>query len=408
MTKGGPPVERKLASRVKQLKPSATLAINAKAKSLKAKGVDLVNLSAGEPDFDTPDHIKEAAIKAIREGFTRYTPVAGIPELREAVAAQIKKDYGLDYQAEEVIITCGAKQALFNLAQALFEPGDEVLVLAPYWVSYPPIIELSGARPVIVPSSLEKDYEPDPAALREALSPKTRGIILNSPSNPTGQIYSRRFLQEVAEICRENGLWVISDDIYDKLRFDGKGPENILTVAPELREQTILVNGVSKTYAMTGWRIGWALGPKEVIGALARIQGQSTSNATSVAQKAALEALKGPQDCVAEMCAAFKQRAKLLYQGLSEIPGLRLPEPKGTFYALVDFSAYYGQKTPSGQEINDSLAMCDYLLEEARVATVPGVAFGEDRALRVSFANAEEEIKKGISRIKEALEKLSA
>ncbi len=400
-------MKKELAKRVKQLKPSATLAINAKAKSLKAQGIDIINLSAGEPDFDTPEHIKEAAIKAIKEGFTRYTPVAGIPELREAVAAQIEKDYGLTYSPEEVVISCGAKQALFNLAQALFDPGDEVIIFAPYWVSYPPIVELAGAKAVIVPSSLERNYEPTLEAFEAALTPKTRGFILNSPSNPTGQIYSAEFLREVAKLCREKGLWVISDDIYDKLRFDGKGPENILTVAPELRDQTIMVNGVSKTYAMTGWRIGWAVGPKEVIGAVARLQGQSTSNATSVAQKAALEALKGPQTCVAEMCKAFSRRAELLYQKISAISGLKLPKPQGTFYAFVDFSAYYGHKTPKGEEIKDSLSMCDYLLEEAKVATVPGIAFGEDRALRISFANADEEIVKGVERISEALAKLN-
>ncbi len=400
-------MKRKMADRVQQLKPSATLAINAKAKSLRAQGVDVVNLSAGEPDFDTPEHIKAAAIEAIKEGFTRYTPVAGIPELREAICAQIKRDYGLTYAPEETVVSCGAKQALFNLAQALFDPGDEVLVLAPYWVSYPPIVELAGAKPVIVPSSLEKDFEPALEALAEAITAKTKGIILNSPSNPTGQIYSSEFLAGVAELCQKNDLWVISDDIYDKLRFDGRGPENILSVAPALRDQTIMVNGVSKTYAMTGWRIGWAVGPKEVISAVARIQGQSTSNATSIAQKAALAALTGPQDCVSEMCVAFKRRAELLYEKLSQIPGLKLPKPRGTFYAFVDFSAYYGRRTPAGQEIKDSLSMGDYLLEEARVATVPGVAFGEDRALRISFANADEEIIKGVTRIGEALAKLT-
>ncbi len=391
---------------MRELKPSATLAVNAKAKSLKAQGYDIINLSAGEPDFDTPDHIKRAAIKAIEEGFTRYTVVSGIPELREAICHRLKEDYGLSYLPEEVVVSCGAKQALFNLAQALFDPGDEVLILAPYWVSYPPIVELSGAKPIIVPSELERNFESDLEALRSAVTEKTKGIFLNSPSNPTGQIYSREFLEGVAEIVRERDLVVITDDIYDKLRFDGKPPENILTVAPDLRDQVVMVNGVSKTYAMTGWRIGWAIGPKEIIAACARIQGQSTSNATSVAQKAALEALTGPQDCVEEMRAAFARRAKLLTEKIREIPGLNLPEPQGTFYAFVDFSAYYGKKTPEGQTIDGSLAMCDYLLSEALVATVPGIAFGDDRCLRISFANADEEIIKGVERIGEALKKL--
>ncbi len=397
---------KRLASRVRELKPSATLAINAKAKALRAKGIDIVNLSAGEPDFDTPAHIKAAAIKALEEGFTRYTPVPGIPELREAICARVKKDYHLDYAPEEVVVTCGAKQALFNLAQALFEPGDEVIILSPYWVSYPPIVELAGAKPVIVPASKENNFEPELSALEEALSPRTQGIFLNSPSNPTGLVYSTEFLEGVAALARKRDLIIVTDDIYDHLRFDGKGPENILTVAPDLRDQTVMVNGVSKTYAMTGWRIGWAVGPKEIIAAMARIQGQSTSNATSIAQKAALEALTGPQDCVAEMRESFKRRAALLYEELKKIPGLDLPRPQGTFYAFVDFSAYFGRKTPQGQVIKGSLEMGDYLLEEARVATVPGIAFGEDRFLRISFANAEEEILKGINRIKEALQKL--
>ncbi len=397
----------KLASRVKDLKPSATLAINAKAKALKAQGIDLVNLSAGEPDFDTPEHIKEAAVKALEQGFTRYTPVPGIPELREAICARVKTDYGLEYKPEEVVVTCGAKQALFNVAQALFEPGDEVIILAPYWVSYPPIVELAGAKPVVVAAEKEKNFEPDLTALEEALSPRTQGIFLNSPSNPTGLIYSRDFLKGLAELARQRDLIIVSDDIYDHLRFDGRGPENILSVAPDLRDRVIMVNGVSKTYAMTGWRIGWAVGPQEIIAAMSRIQGQSTSNATSIAQKAALAALTGPQDCVAEMRAHFKRRARLLYEELSKIEGLDLPEPQGTFYAFVDFSAFYGKRTPSGQEIQGSLAMCDYLLEEARVATVPGIAFGADEFLRISFANADEEILKGVKRIAEALEKLT-
>ncbi len=380
--------------------------MNAKAKTLKAQGYDIINLSAGEPDFDTPSHIKAAAIKAIEEGFTRYTVVSGIPELREAVCHRLKEDYGLSYSPDEVVVSCGAKQALFNLSQALFDPGDEVLILAPYWVSYPPIVELSGAKPVIVPSELEQNFEPDLEALKKRITDKTKAIFLNSPSNPTGQIYSRSFLEGVAEVVRTHGLIVITDDIYDKLRFDGQPPENILTVASDLRDQVIMVNGVSKTYAMTGWRIGWAVGPKEIIAACARIQGQSTSNASSVAQKAALEALTGPQECVTQMREAFARRAKLLSQKIQEIPGLSLPEPRGTFYAFVDFSAYFGRQRPGGEIINGSLDMCDYLLSEALVATVPGVAFGDDRCLRISFANADEEIIKGVERIKEALEKL--
>ena len=397
----------RLSQRIQRLKPSATLAVDAKAKAMRAQGLDVINLSAGEPDFDTPDHIKEAAWRALKEGFTRYLPAAGLPELREAVCQRLKEDYGFDYAPEEVVITCGAKQAIYNLAQALLNPGDEVLILSPYWVSYPPIVELAGGIPVIVPSSAERHFEPELEALEARLSEKTVGLILNSPSNPTGCIYSRKFLSELAEVVKKRGLWVISDDIYDRLRFDGQPPENLLSVAPELRDQVILVNGVSKTYAMTGWRIGWAVGPTEVIKALSKLQGQSTSNATAFAQKAAVEALTGPQECVREMRQAFAERASYFYQALNQIPGLQPVRPQGTFYIFVDFSAYYGRRTPEGKEIKDSVGLAEFLLEEGKVATVPGVAFGEDRFLRLSFAQGLESLKEAVSRIQTTLARLS-
>ncbi|RUM86980.1 MAG: aspartate aminotransferase [Thermodesulfatator sp.] len=396
----------RLSERIQRLKPSATLAVDARAKELRAQGVDVLNLSAGEPDFDTPAHIREAAKKALDQGYTRYLPVAGLAELREAVCFRLKEDYGFEYRPEEVLITCGAKQALFNLAQALLNPGDEVLILAPYWVSYPPIVELAGGVPVIVPSTPERNFEPQPEEIEARLSERTRGLILNSPSNPTGAIYSRDFLAAVAEIVRRHHLWVVSDDIYDRLRFDGKQPENLLSVAPDLREQVFLVNGVSKAYAMTGWRIGWAVGPEEVIRACAKLQGQSTSNATAFAQKAAVTALTGPQDCVKEMCQAFAARAAFFFEALSRLPGLRPHRPQGTFYLFADFSSFYGRKTPSGKEIRDSVDLATYLLEEGRVATVPGVAFGEDRFLRLSFAQGVETLREAVSRLEEALSAL--
>ncbi|QJA06002.1 pyridoxal phosphate-dependent aminotransferase [Thermosulfurimonas marina] len=396
----------KLSERIRRLKPSATLAVDARAKELRAQGVDVINLSAGEPDFDTPAHIREAAKRALDEGFTRYLPAAGLPELREAVCFRLKEDYGFEYRPAEVLITCGAKQALYNLAQALLDPGDEVLILAPYWVSYPPIVELAGGVPVIVPSSAEENFEPTPEELEARLSERTRGLILNSPSNPTGTIYSRDFLAAVAEMARRHGLWIISDDIYDRLRFDGARPENLLSVAPDLRERVFLVNGVSKAYAMTGWRIGWAVGPEEVIRACAKLQGQSTSNATAFAQKAAVVALSGPQDCVEEMRRAFAERAAFLFEALSAIPGIRPHRPKGTFYLFADFSSFYGRRSPSGKEIRGSVDLATYLLEEGRVATVPGVAFGEDRFLRLSFAQSLETLKEAVSRLEAALAEL--
>ncbi|OAQ21732.1 pyridoxal phosphate-dependent aminotransferase [Thermosulfurimonas dismutans] len=397
----------KLSERIRRLKPSATLAVDAKAKAMRAKGIDVINLSAGEPDFDTPEHIRKAAKEALDRGFTRYLPAVGLPELREAVCFRLKEDYGLDYRPEEVVITCGAKQAIYNLAQALLDLGDEVLILSPYWVSYPPIVELAGGVPVIVPSGPEANFEPDLSEVEARITERTRGIILNSPSNPTGCIYSRDFLSGVADIVKRHGLWVISDDIYDRLRFDGKPPENILSVAPDLRGQVILVNGVSKAYAMTGWRIGWAVGPEEIIKALAKLQGQSTSNATAFAQKAAVAALTGPQDCVAEMRRAFAERAEFLFRSLSEIGGLKPVRPQGTFYLFCDFSSYYGRKTPTGQTIKDSVSLAEYLLEEGRVATVPGVAFGDDRFLRLSFAQGLETLKEAVQRLKASLSRLT-
>ncbi|WP_297056508.1 pyridoxal phosphate-dependent aminotransferase [Thermosulfurimonas sp.] len=397
----------KLSSRIRQLKPSATLAVDAKAKALRAQGVDVLNLSAGEPDFDTPEHIREAAKQALDQGFTRYLPAAGLPELREAVCFRLEQDYGLKYRPEEVLITCGAKQALYNLAQTLLDPGDEVLIFSPYWVSYPPIVELAGGVPVIVTGRPEKNFEPEPEEILARVSERTRGVILNSPSNPTGCIYSREFLSAVAEIVRQKDLWVISDDIYDRLRFDGQPPENILSVAPDLRPRVLLVNGVSKAYAMTGWRIGWAVGPEEIIKAATKLQGQSTSNATAFAQKAAVAALTGPQDCVERMRRAFAERAEFLYQALKQIPGVHPVRPQGTFYLFADFSGIYGRRTPSGREIRDSVSLAEYLLEEARVAAVPGVAFGEDRFLRLSFAQGLETLREAVSRIRQALEKLA-
>ena len=397
----------KLSQRILRLNPSATLAVDAKAKKLKAQGIDVINLSAGEPDFDTPEHIRKAAKQALDEGFTRYLPAAGLPELREAVCLRLKLDYGFEYRPEEVLITCGAKQALYNLVQALLDPGEEVIILSPYWVSYPPMVELAGGVPVIVSSKPEKNFEPDPEEILSRITKRTRGIILNSPSNPTGCIYSREFLAAIAEIVRNKTLWVISDDIYDRLRFDGKPPENILSVAPDLRKQVFLINGVSKAYAMTGWRIGWAVGPEEVIRAAAKLQGQSTSNATSFAQKAAVIALTGPQECVEKMRQAFAERADFLYQALKKIPGVYPFRPQGTFYLFANFSKFYGCKTPSHKEIRDSVSLAEYLLEEAQVATVPGIAFGEDRFLRLSFAQSLNTLQKAVSRIEKALGKLS-
>jgi aspartate aminotransferase len=397
----------KLSERVKALKPSATLAVDAKAKALKEQGVDVINLSAGEPDFDTPEPIKEACIKALKEGITKYAPTPGFLSLRKAICQKIYEDYALEYQPDEVIVSTGAKQAIFNLLLALVDEGDEVLVLSPYWVSYPEMVVCAGGRPKIVPSSFEKRFEPELEIIESTITPKTVGIIVNSPSNPTGLIYTGDFWKGLAELIEKHNLWLISDDIYDKLRFDEASPENILSYAPELKSRVFIVNGVSKTYAMTGWRIGWALGPKEVISACVKIQGQSTSHATSFAQKGAEAALKTPAEEINKMVKAFAKRASVLGSALQEIPEIDFIPPQGAFYLFARVSAYYGKKTHEGKVIQNSIDMAEYLLDRAQVAVVPGVAFGEDEFLRFSYATSEENLLKAVKRIKEALNALT-
>jgi aspartate aminotransferase len=397
----------KLAERVKNLKPSATLAVDAKAKALKEAGIEVINLSAGEPDFDTPEYIKSAAKKALDDGMTKYVATPGLLSLRKAICERLKIDYGFNYTPEEVLVTTGAKQAIFNFLLAVVNKGDEVLILSPYWVSYPAMVEIAEGIPKIISSSIEKNFEPDISEIEKNITSKTVGIIINSPSNPTGLIYSEEFLKGIAELAKKYDLWILSDDIYDKLRFDFKPPQNILSIAPELRDRVFMVNGVSKTYAMTGWRIGWLIGPKEIIKVCSNIQGQSTSHATSFAQKAAEIALTSPQDEVERMCKIFAQRAQLLSQILREIPGIEFIPPQGAFYLFAKVSAYYNKKTPEGKEIKDSVSFSEYLLDSAKVAVVPGSAFGDDEFIRISFANSEENLKKAISEIKKALEKLN-
>ena len=394
-----------LAERVRNLKPSPTLAVDTKAKTLKAQGVDIINLSAGEPDFDTPEHIKEAAIKAIRDGFTKYTPVGGILELKEAIGAKIEQDYSLIYRPEQIMVSTGGKQVLYNVAQAILDPGDEVIIPVPYWVSYPAMVELAGGKVKFLPSDPDKDFALDLAALGSMLTSKTKAIILNSPSNPTGAVYSRDDLKTVAELAVEHNFVVITDDIYDQIRFDNEGPENIASVVPEVQDHVVVVNGVSKTYAMTGWRIGYLAGPETVVKAATKIQSQSTSNPNSIAQKATLAALTGPQDGVLKMKEAFLERKNYIMERLRTIPGISCVEPKGAFYVFPDLSFYYG-KEASDQKINGSLDMADYLLEEARIAGVPGVAFGDDRFMRFSYATDLSIIQEGMDRLSAALSNL--
>ena len=392
----------KLSERMAQIQPSPTLTINTKAKALKAAGVDVISFGVGEPDFGTPEHICRAAFDAIREGFTRYTAVGGIDELKDAIISEFQSSYGLSYGRGEIVVSCGGKHSLYNLAQVLFNPGDEVLIPAPYWVSYPDIVRLADAVPVIVPTYEEDQFKLRPEVLEEAITAKSKGLILNSPSNPTGSTYTREELEKLAPVVLQHGLPVISDDIYYRILFQGQPWVNLAMVGEELRKQTIIVNGVSKTYAMTGWRIGYLAGPAEVVGAVTKIQSQSTSNPNSIAQKAAVAALAGPQDCVDEMVAAFEKRRDHMTSRLESLPGVRVTRPTGTFYIFANFSSYYG-RAYDDQVIGGSLDLSAYLMDKVHLAVVPGVAFGEDSCLRFSFAISKEQIDQGIDRLREAL-----
>jgi aspartate aminotransferase len=381
-----------LAKRPGLGKPSPTLTLNAQVKAMKAQGIPIFNLSVGEPDFQTPEHVKEAAIKAIRDGFTRYTPSEGIIELREAVAESFRADLGLDYSPSQIVVTDGGKHALYNAAQCLFEPGDEVVIPTPAWVSYPDIVLLSGARPVFAETRKEDGYILRPEALAAAVTPRTKGIIINSPSNPTGMVYSRESLKALAQVVSENDLWVISDDIYAKLVYDSTPFANLAMAVPELKDRVVLTHGVSKTYSMTGWRIGFLAGPEPLAKAVGKIQSQMTSNPNSVAQKAALAALTGPQDAVEEMRRVFDQRRRLVLELLAQIPGVDCPEPKGAFYVFPDFSRHFG-RTLAGAKVENADDLASVLLKKCRVATVPGTGFGEPRSIRLSYAAHEGELK---------------
>ena len=395
-----------LSERARNIKPSPTLAINAKAKAMKAAGVDVVNFGVGEPDFDTPENIKEAAIKAIRDGFTKYTPVGGIDPLKDAIVEKFRKDNGLEYSREEVIVSCGAKHSLYNIAQALYGSGDEVIIPAPYWVSYPDQVLLNDAAPVFVKTYEKDKFMLKAAALKSHITKKTKAIILNSPSNPTGLTYDRKTLEDIASIALEHNLYVISDEIYEKITYDGFVHASIASLGNEIKNRTLIVNGLSKAYAMTGWRIGYTAGSKDIIKAMTNIQSQSTSNPTSIAQKAAVEALTGPQDFIKIMLAEFDKRRKYLVSELNAISGISCLTPTGAFYAFPNTSKLYG-KQADGEKISSSSRLALYLLEKANVAVVPGDAFGDDNYIRLSYATSMENIKKGVKRIKDAVSAIS-
>ena len=386
----------RLAGRMKALEPSATLAMAARAAALAAAGAKVIDLSVGEPDFPTPPHICEAAERAIRAGRTKYTPAAGIPDLRRAVAADYSRRTGLAVAPAQVVVSCGAKHALHNAFTALLDSGDEVIVPTPYWVSYAELIKLSGAKPVLVPTRLEDDFKLRPEALRRALTPATRMLLMCTPSNPTGVVYSAAELAALADIAVEADLAVVSDEIYDQLVFDGRRAVSFPTLRPGLESRTVVVAGVSKTYSMTGWRIGWTIAPEPLSKAIGNLQSQETSNPCSVSQHAAVAALEGPQECVAAMNAAFQQRRDLVAARLSALPGVRLPRIGGAFYAFFDIEPIL-RRARDG--VTTSMQWCEALLEREQVALVAGSAFGAEGHVRMSFAAAEDKLSEGIDRI---------
>jgi len=389
-------VELQLAQRVGRIKPSPTLAVTAKAGELKAQGLDVLSLGAGEPDFDTPDHIKAAAKEAIDKGMTKYTPVAGTPAMKNAVIAKMKRDNNLEYTAKQVVVSVGGKQACYNLCQAYLNATDEVLIPAPYWVSYPDMALLADATPIIIPTTQATRFKITPEQLEAAITPRTRLLWLNSPSNPSGMAYSAAELKALAEVLlRYPQILIASDDMYEKILWTGEPYQNIVNVCPELYDRTIIIHAVSKTYSMTGWRVGWACGPQKLITAMADIQSQSTSNPTSIAQAAAVAALNGDQSCVATMCEAFKRRHDALVADLNSVPGIDCAHGDGTFYVFPNVTGLM-QKLGCATD----LELADLLLQKALVALVPGSAFGTPGHMRLSFATSDEVLKKSVERIR--------
>jgi aspartate aminotransferase len=383
-----------------------TQKVTAKAAEMRAQGIDVVSFSAGEPDFDTPAHIKEAAKRALDAGATKYTPVEGTPQLRKAVAAWFAKAHGFEVSPKEVMVSSGAKQAIYNAFHALLDPGDEVILPAPCWVSYADIAKLAGAKAVPVLSRAQDEFEVNPDAIARAITPATRMIVLVSPSNPTGAVYGENTMRAIADLAVRHDLWLLTDDIYRGLCYGDARSVQPATFGPEVRKRTIIVDGVSKSYAMTGWRIGFCLALPEVIESMATLQGQSTTNAAAVSQAAALAAIEGPSDDVDRMRAEFDRRRRTMVDTLRAMPGLTCVEPRGAFYAFPDVSTFIGKRTPAGRPIDGDLALGEYLIEEARVAVVPGTAFFAPGFIRLSYATSQANIEKGLARMADALAKL--
>ena len=395
----------KLSKLARTLKPSATLAITAKAKELRSKGVDIIGFGAGEPDFDTPENIKLAAKESIDSGFTKYTAAGGIPELKEAIRNRILTDYKIEYKNNEILIGSGAKHVLYNLFNVLVDKGDEVLIPAPYWVSYPEQVKISGGTPIILNTTQECGFKITKEQIKSKCTEKTKILVLNYPSNPTGSTYTKEELLEIAAVAKEKNLIVLSDEIYDKIIYSGEQHVSFPQLSQDAKDRTILVNGVSKTYSMTGWRIGYAAGNSDVISAMNNLSGQSTSNPTSISQKAAIEAFSGSQQKVSEMLIEFRTRKDFISSFLNNIKGVKCYIPMGAFYVFPDISYYFGKKF-NGKTISNSIELTDFLLNEGKVAVVPGIEFGSDNHIRISYATSMKDIIEGTKRIKETLEKL--
>jgi len=394
-----------LSKRVQAIKPSPTLAVTARAASLKAEGKDIIGLGAGEPDFDTPQHIKDAGIAAINNGQTKYTAVGGTPALKQAVIAKFKRDNGLEYTAKQILVSCGGKQSLFNLALAVINPGDEVIITAPYWVSYPDIVIIAEGVPVIVQAGIEQGFKMTPAQLEAAITPKTKMLIINSPSNPSGAVYTKEDFQALGDVLRKHpDILIATDDMYEHIALTDAEFVNILDACPDLYSRTMVLNGVSKAYSMTGWRIGYAAGPQNIITAMANVQSQSTSNPASISQAAAVAALNGDQGCIAPMLKAFRERHVYVVDALNKIPGLSCLMAGGAFYAFPDARQAIEALHKKGtiKEATD-IAFSEYLLVEAGVAVVPGSAFGSEGYFRLSFATSMDNLTNAIERIAKAL-----
>jgi len=394
-----------ISDRISQISPSPTLSITAKAKKMQAEGINVIGFGAGEPDFDTPINIKEAAKKAIDKGFTKYTPTAGTKELKDAICAKFKKDNNLGYAPDEIIVSCGAKHSIFNIIVTLCNENDEVIIPSPYWVSYPEMVKVAGAKTIMLNTTKESNFKITPEQLEKVIGPNTKLLILNSPSNPTGMVYNEGELKELSRIIVKAGIYCISDEIYEKVIYDQKHV-SIASFGEEIKKKTVVVNGVSKAYSMTGWRIGYAAGPKEIIQAMSNLQDHSTSNPTSIAQAASVEALTGTQDDLEKMVIEFKKRRDFMVNRVNAITGIGTIKPQGAFYCWVDISGIL-QKSANGKKIVNSMDLTDALLNSAHVAVVPGGVFGDDNYIRLSYATSMENIIEGLNRIERFINKLT-